>query len=67
MIPAAILDFLVGVEQKFFHHFEAKSYSGKVTKAFPQIPNGSGAVVKRSVWEVNLPPPLYPMRVKANA
>ena len=55
-VPAAILDFRVGIKQNFFHHFVDKSYTGKVAKAFPKLPRGYVAAAKRSAWGVILPP-----------
>jgi len=54
---------VVGVN--ILHHFEGKSYTDKVAKAFPETPSGYGATAKRSVWGgVKLPPPSDHMRVK---
>ena len=49
-VSAASLDLWARLKKKFFHPLVDNSYSGKVTKAFPEIPSGYGAAVKRSAW-----------------
>jgi len=44
------------VEVNLLHRFEGKSYTEKVTKAFPETPSGYGATTKRSVWGKITPP-----------
>ena len=53
---AAILEKWAGLDKKFFCHFVDISYTGKVTKAFPEIPSGFGVEGERSAWGVILPP-----------
>jgi len=49
-VPASIVESRMVVGVELLHHFEDKSYTDKVEKAFPETTSGYGTAAKRSAW-----------------